>query len=172
MVGATDCCKCHTNLQHTQQDPDQFGGPEQHPSQCEHMSQEEPQKAKYLSCAVNGLRWIGRLWGFVLIVFLPILLLFNYSSFPENSGHAYLIVFTTIVVGMIVVWWREGLGALLSLAGLAGFYVAVWTYERSNFQNWVRTSVCVFPSIVFLLASSLLRRRMAAKSHEGPDRVD
>jgi hypothetical protein len=118
------------------------------------------------------MRWIGRLWGAVLIVFLPILLLFNYSSFPEKSGHAYLIVFTTIVVGMIVAWWREGLGALLSLAGLAGFYVAVWTYEKNNFQTWARSSICVVPSIVFLLASSLLRMRMAAKSQEGSGRVD
>ena len=120
-----------------------------------------------LGCLANIVRWIGRLWGLVLIVFLPILLLVNYSSFPEGSGLAYSIVFITIVVGMIVAWWWEGLGALVSLAGLVGFCAAVWTYEKSSFLNWAGASfVYVLPAVVFLLASSLLRRHMATKSLE------
>jgi len=162
LADATKCFKCDAYLKH----------PQLHPNQGENTSQEEHLKTKILSYAITGMSWIGRLWGIVLIVFLPIILLFNYSSFPENSGNAYLIIFAVIVVGMIVAWWRQGLGALLSLAGLVGFYAAVWAYERSNLQNWVQASICILPSLVFLLASSLLRMRLASKSHEGPGRVD
>jgi ribosomal protein L40E len=54
LAGATTCCKCNTNLQHTQQAPDQFGGPELHRRQGEHTSQEELPRTKYLGWAVNG----------------------------------------------------------------------------------------------------------------------
>jgi hypothetical protein len=172
VVGVLNCWKCGINLNDAQEHPEQFGSLKQQAAQGEQASPEKPQKTKYLGCAANAMRWLGRLWGLVLIVFLPILLFFNYSSFPEGSGPAYRIVFTTIVVGMIVAWWREGLGALVSLAGLAGFYAAVWAYEKSNFQTWAGAFVFVLPPVVFLLTSSLLRRHMAAKSLEGWGRVD
>jgi hypothetical protein len=173
MAGAMNCRKCRINLKYAQEHPEQFEDPKQQATQGEPASSEELQKTKALGCLANTMRWIGRLWGLVLIVFLPILLLFNYSSFPEGSGPAYKIVFATIVVGMIVAWWREGLGALVSLAGLAGFNAAVWAYEKSNFQTWAGASfVYILPAVVFLLASSLLRRHMAAKPLEGRGRVD
>jgi hypothetical protein len=160
-----NCRKCPINLKDAQEHPEQVEGPKQPATQGEPASSEEL-KTKGLGCLANTMRWFGRLWGLVLIVFLPILLFFNYSSFPEGSGPAYRIMFTTVVVGMIVAWWREGLGALVSLAGLAGFYAAVWAYEKSNFQTWAGAFVFVLPPVVFLLTSSLLRRHMAAKSLE------
>jgi hypothetical protein len=167
VAGEINCRKCGINLKAAQEHPEQFEGPKQQTTQGEPASSEELQQTEDLGCLANAMRWIGRLWGLVLIVFLPILLLFNYSSFPEGSGTAYRIVFITIIVGMIVAWWREGLGALVSLAGLVGFYVAVWACEKSNFQTWAGASlVFVLPPIGFLLASSLLRRHMAAKSLE------
>jgi hypothetical protein len=172
LAGVMNCRKCRINLEYAQEHPEQFEGPRQPATQGKPASSEELQKTEDLGCLANTMRWIGRLWGLVLIVFLPILLFFNYSSFPEGSGPAYRIVFATIVVGMIVAWWREGLGALVSLAGLVGFYAAVWAYEKSNFQTWAGAFVFVLPPIVFLLTSSLLRRHMAAKSLEGQGRVD
>jgi hypothetical protein len=171
VVGVMNCRKCGINLNDAQDHPEQCGGLRQQATQGEQASPEKPKKTKYLGCAANAMRWLGRVWGLVLIVFLPILLLFNYSSFPEGSGPAYLVVFTTIVVGMIVAWWQEALGALVSLAGLAGFYAAVWAYEKSNFQTWAGAFVFVLPPVVFLLTSSLLRRHMAPKSLEGQGRV-
>ena len=165
VAGVMNCRKCRINLKYAQEHPEQFEGPKQQITQSEPASSEGLQETEALGCLANAMRWIGRLWGLVLIVFLPILLLFNYSSLPEGSGPAYRIVFITIVVGMIVAWWREGLGALVSSAGLVGFYAAVWAYEKSNFAMWAGASfVYVLPPIVFLLASSLLRRHMAAKS--------
>ncbi len=166
VAGEITCRKCGITLKDAQADPAQSGSLKRRPSRGEQASPEKPQKTKYLGCAANAMRWIGRVWGLVLIVFLPILLFFNYSSFPEGSGPAYRIVFITIVVGMIVAWWREGLGALVALAGLVGFYAVVWAYEKSNFQTWVGAFVFVLPPVVFLLASSLLRRHVAAKSLE------
>jgi hypothetical protein len=168
VAGVMNCGKCRINLKYAQEHPEQFEGPKQQAIQGEPASSGESEKTQGLGCLANTMRWIGRLWGLVLIMFLPILLFFNYSSFPEGSGPAYRIVFLTIVVGMMVAWWREGLGALVSLAGLVGFYVAVWTYERSSFLNWAGASfVYVLPAIVFLLASSLLRRHMAKSPGRG-----
>jgi hypothetical protein len=102
VVGVMHCRKCRINLKYAQEHPEQFEGPKQQATQGEPSSSEELQKTADLGCLANTMRWLGRLWGLVLIVFLPIFLLFNYSSFPEGSGPAYRIVFITIIVGMIV----------------------------------------------------------------------
>jgi hypothetical protein len=166
LAGKMNCGKCGINLKYAQEHPEQFGGLKQQATQGEQASPEEPQATEYLGCVANAMRWMGRVWGLLLIAFLPLLLFFNYSSFPEGSGPAYLVVFITIVAGMIVTWWQEGLGALVSLAGLVGFYAAVWVYEKSTFQYWAGAFVYVLPPVVFLLISSLLRRHIAAKSLE------
>jgi hypothetical protein len=66
-----------------------------------------------------------------------------------------------IIAGLVVAWWREGLGALISLAGLAGFYVALYAYERDQLRYWSGTLLFILPAILCLLASSWLRRGMS-----------
>jgi hypothetical protein len=140
----------------------------------EKASQEEPQKTKYLGCATKVMRWIGRAWGLFLIVILLLVIFFWYLGSAGGAGppgYVYL-VGITIVTGMIVAWWQEGLGALVSLAGLVGFYVALWVFDKNIFRNWGWVFIIILPPIVFLLTSSLLRRHMAVKSFKGQSHVD
>jgi hypothetical protein len=173
LAGEMNCRKCRINLKYAQEHPEQFEGPKQQATQGEQASPEELQKTRYLGCAANVMRWIGRVWGLLLIAVLPLVLFFWYLGSAGGAGppaYVYL-VGITIVAGMIVAWWQEGLGALVSLAGLVGFYAALWAYDRSSFRYWVGVFVFILPPVAFFLTSSLLRRHMVAKSLEGRGRV-
>jgi hypothetical protein len=168
LAGEMNCRKCGINLKYAQEHPEQFEGPSEQPSP------QEPQKTENLGCTANAMRWIGRLWGLLLSVVLTLVLFFWYLGSAGGAGppaYVYL-VGITIVAGMIVAWWQEKLGALVSLAGLVGFYAALWAFDRSSFRAWVGVFVFILPPIAFLLTSSLLRRHMAAKSLEGQEPVD
>ena len=129
----------------------------------EKVIQEEPQKTRYLGCTANGMRWMGRVWGLFIIVFLMLILIFWYLGSAGGAGppgYVY-IVGIAIITGMVMAWWREGLGALISLAGLIGFYVALWIFDRDVFHNWSWIFIISLPPIVFLLTSSILRRHIS-----------
>lgn len=162
LAGEMNCRKCHINLKYAQEHPEQFEEQKQQASQGEQASSEE--QSRGLSCAANVTRWIGRVWGLLLITILSPVLFFWYLGSAGGAGpprYVYL-VGITIIAGMIVAWWQEGLGALVSLAGLVGFYAALWAFDRSSFHNWAWVFVFILPPIALLLTSSLLRRYKAA----------
>jgi ribosomal protein S27AE len=152
-----NCQKCGLNLKYGQEHPEEFGDLNQQ------AYQDRQSLAEDLGCPVNLLRWVGRLWGLGLIVFLPILLLLNYSSMPKKEAPYQLVAFALIVLGMIVAWGLEMVGGLISLAGLVGFYLAIAIFEMENLQTWTCAIVFVLPPIVFFLASSYLRRQNTEK---------
>ena len=140
----------------------------------EQVPPEKLQKKGHLGCVANAMRWTGRVWSLLLIVVLIPVFFFWYLDSAGGSGppgYVYA-VGITIVAGMIVVWWHEMLGALVSLAGLIGFYVALWAFDRSSFRYWSGIFVFILPPITFLLTSSLLRRYMAVKSFKDQNHID
>jgi hypothetical protein len=113
--------------------------------------------------AATVLRWIGRVWGLLLICGLSLVLFFWYLGSAGGAGPPgfVYVVGCVIIAGLVVAWWREGPGALISLAGLVGFYAALYAYERDQFRYWSGTFLFILPAILCLLASSWLRRGMS-----------
>jgi hypothetical protein len=74
----------------------------------------------------NILRWFGRVLSIIVI---PITLCFiAFAGLQIGSGDAgparifiYLLLVVAILGGLVVAWWKEGLGAIISLGGLAAF---------------------------------------------------
>jgi hypothetical protein len=158
LAGEINCRKCHISLKHAQEHPEQFEEQKQQARQGEQTTPEE--QSRSLGCTTNAMRWIGRVWGLLLIIILSPILFFWYLGSAGGAGppgYVYL-VGITIIAGMIVAWWQEGLGASVSLAGLVGFYVSLWAFDRGSFHNWVWVFVFILPPIALLLTSSLLRR--------------
>jgi hypothetical protein len=62
-----------------------------------------------------------------------------------------------VAIGMIIAWWKEGLGATISLASLLGFYTIFgWLLGSRVGGPWFL--VFVSPAFLFLLAWVLSRR--------------
>jgi hypothetical protein len=162
---ATNCQNCRFNLELAQDHPEQYEGEKKQATRNDQASPERLKKMRSLRFTATAMRWIGRVWGLLLVVVLPLVLFFWYLGSAGGAGppgYVY-VVGTDIVAGMILAWWREGLGVLLSLAGLVGFYVALWACDRSNFRYWAGVFIFILPPIAFLLISSLIRKHTAVK---------
>ncbi len=102
-------------------------------------------------------RWLGRIWGTLLVIFFVIAFPFFGLMNPSMPGFVWIVagLFTT---GFITAWRKEGLGASISLAGLAGFYIAYWFYDRDELRYWTWVFIPILPPVIFYLVSYLLRR--------------
>ena len=55
-----------------------------------------------------------------------------------------------IVIGMIIAWWKEGIGSVVTVVSLVGFYL-VWGYLlRNHIGGWVFIAFAS-PGFLFLL---------------------
>jgi hypothetical protein len=105
----------------------------------------------------SALRWIGRVASLAVLAFIGVSM-----SEPSRAPTAVQLIglafFPGIVgVGLVLAWWREGIGALLATVGLLGFYG--WSVVSSaHFARGPWFVICWSPAL-FFAASRLLRRR-------------
>jgi len=106
-----------------------------------------------------GFRWVARLTSLVSIGMLA-LILFGEPFHPsritarEWTGLAFLPA--GVAMGMVIAWWKEGPGAVISIASLLGFYI-VFGWLMGSRVNGPWFIVFVSPAFVFLIASLLAR---------------
>ncbi len=70
-------------------------------------------------------RWLGRVTGLVVAIMFATFWLHAPPHFPalDTRIRVQLVLLVTAVAGMLLGWWRERIGAGLSLLALAGFLV-------------------------------------------------
>lgn len=61
-----------------------------------------------------------------------------------------------VIVGMVIAWWKEGLGAAITLGSLLGFYFVYGYLMRYHIGGWVFV-VFASPGFLFLLHWLLYR---------------
>jgi len=107
-----------------------------------------------------GFRWLARLTSLMSIGMLA-LFLFG-EPFPigritarEWIGLAFFPA--GVAIGMIIAWWKEGLGAGISIASLLAFYTIFgWLLGSRVTGPWF--VVFVSPAFLFLISWLLSRR--------------
>jgi len=55
-----------------------------------------------------------------------------------------------IVIGMVVAWWKEGVGSVVTVASLIGFYIVYGYLLRNHIGGWAFI-VFASPGFLFLL---------------------
>lgn len=110
------------------------------------------------------LQWLSRALSAVSV--LTILLFFIGEGFNPAalrlSEWTLMIFFPLCVIaGMVIAWWKEGLGGAMTIAGLLAFYVAHFLFSGRLPHGW---AFIAFASPGFLfLAHWLLARRKSRK---------
>ena len=61
-----------------------------------------------------------------------------------------------VVVGMVIAWWKEGVGAVVTLASLLGFYLVYGYLLRYHIAGWAFV-LFASPGFLFLLHWMLYR---------------
>ena len=117
----------------------------------------------------NIIRWSARITGTLLVIL--VLIFFVISTFfisnKEPTGHETYIIISWVVLGigfaaLIMAWWKEGLGGLISLISLIVFnLLAIFNPIEGSGYGFILLIILV-PSILYLLYW-LMKRNMLKK---------
>jgi len=107
---------------------------------------------------VSALRWTARVWS-VATVALVLAFIVGEGDNPSgpNEWLGFLLFPFGISVGMILAWWKEGLGGSITTASLLAFYVVHLSTAGTFPKGWAWLAFAA-PGFLFLLSSHLSRR--------------
>lgn len=107
---------------------------------------------------VLALRWTARVWS-VASVGLVLAFIVGEGFNPSGPNEWFGVLFfpVGISVGMILAWWKEGLGGSMTVGSLVAFYVVHLTTAGTLPKGWAWLAFAV-PGFLFLLSSHLSRR--------------
>ena len=107
-----------------------------------------------------GFRWLARLTSLVSIGMLSLFLFgepFNPSRITPREWVGLAFFPAGVAIGLIIAWWKEGLGAAISIASLLAFYTIFgWLLGSRVTGPWF--IVFVSPAFLFLISWFLSRR--------------
>ena len=109
------------------------------------------------------IRWIGRTLSLLSVGFI-LLFLFGEADFAQPSSltaNEWLMVLAFpigVTAGNLVGWWREGLGACITLASLIAFYLLDLAFSGS-LPDGPFFALLASPSIFYALFWFVSRRR-------------
>jgi hypothetical protein len=106
---------------------------------------------------ISALRWTARVWSVASIALVLAFIVgegFNPSGPSEWLGVLFFPV--GISVGMILAWWKEGLGGSITVGSLLVFYLVHLTTAGTLPKGWAWLAFAA-PGFLFLLSSHLSR---------------
>jgi hypothetical protein len=107
---------------------------------------------------VSALRWTARVWS---VASVALVLAFIVGEGVKPSGPSewlgFLFFPLGISVGMILAWWKEGLGGSITVGSLLTFYVVHRTTAGTFPKGWAWLAFAA-PGFLFLLSSHWSRR--------------
>ena len=112
---------------------------------------------------MNVIRWTGRVLTLFSVAFI-LLFFFGEADFtqtPRLSGQEMvsLLFFPLgMILGNVLGWWREGLGAVITLASLCIFYVLDLVFT-GTFPSGPYFALLASPSLFYALYWILSRSR-------------
>ena len=106
--------------------------------------------------AIELLARLGSIASIVLLLMLFVGEGMNPSTITRNEWAGLLFFPIGVMIGMVVAWWKEGVGAAITLGSLVAFYF-VWGYLlRNHIGGWAFITFAS-PGFLFMLHWLLLR---------------
>ncbi len=109
----------------------------------------------------RALSWVARIWSLASIVFVLVFLfgdgLSGHGAKPTAAQWIGLALWPGgVCVGLVVAWFRDGIGGTVATGSLIAFYV--WNLlERGRFPTGPYFLLVAAPGVLFLLSSLLSR---------------
>jgi hypothetical protein len=99
---------------------------------------------------IEALARLGSIASVVLLVMLFVGEGVNPSEITRNEWIGLLFFPTGVVIGMVLAWWKEGLGAAITVGSLAAFYLVWGWLMRNHIGGWAFVTFAS-PGFLFLL---------------------
>ena len=99
---------------------------------------------------VELLARVGSIASITLMLMLFVGEGFHPSRISANEWAGLVFFPIGVVIGMAIAWWKEGVGSVITLGSLIGFYL-VWGYLLRNHIGGWWFLVFASPGLLFLL---------------------
>lgn len=109
------------------------------------------------------LRWLARAMSILVVAILLVFAFgegLNLARFTARELLLFMFFPLGLCAGMVVAWWREGLGGAITVASLAAFYLADRLLS-SSFPRGIAFVALAVPGFLFLLCGLLTRATKA-----------
>lgn len=117
---------------------------------------EDPQGSVRYEILVQTLRWVARL-GSIASLGMLAMFAFGEQGRPSPSEWFGIALFPIgVSVGMLLGWWREWLGGLVTLLSLAAFYGWMFVF-RNGIPIGPYFVMFSIPGLLFLVCAALRR---------------
>ena len=98
-----------------------------------------------------SLRWIARIASLLSIGTISLFFVgFNPGSVRPREWVGLAFFPAGVVIGMIIAWWKEATGALITVVSLAGFY-GVYGWALGSNVHGLAFIVFASPGLLFLI---------------------
>jgi hypothetical protein len=112
-----------------------------------------------LNLTLVGLEWVARIGSIASLALLVALFIgegLHPSQVARREWVGLLFFPVGVIVGMIVAWWKEGLGAAITLSSVLAFCLIYGYLFRNHIGGWAFVTFAS-PGFLFLLHWLLLR---------------
>jgi hypothetical protein len=116
----------------------------------------------------KALKWVATIWSVASVVFVLTFILGEafggHGAKPTGTEWVGLAFWPGgVIVGLVIAWFRKGLGGTIAIASLIVFYF--WhLLERGKFPGGPYFLLVAAPGILFLLSSLLSRPQHQTRS--------
>lgn len=125
---------------------------------------EDPQGKVRYEILVQTLRWVARL-GSIASLGMLVMFAFGEQGRPSASEWLGIALFPIgVSVGMLLGWWREGLGGIVTLLSLAAFYGWMFVF-RNGMPVGPYFLLLSSPGLLFLACATT--RRWSSRAAKG-----
>ena len=100
-----------------------------------------------------ALRWTARIWSIATIALVLAFIFGERGNLPTlREWPGFLFFPFGICLGMIVAWWKERLGGIMTVASFLAFYVLDFAISGRFPKGWAFLAFAA-PGFLFLLSS-------------------
>ena len=109
------------------------------------------------------LRWIARIWSYIVVAFIVLFVgahLFGSEGIGLELDDAIGFAFFPIglTVGLIIAWWREGLGGIIATGSIIGFHLTMlFIHGKPDFVLLIE--LLAVPGPLFIIYWLLSRKK-------------
>jgi len=114
---------------------------------------------------VTILRWIARIWSYIVVAFIVLFVGAHFFESGSGIGSMALedaIAFTFfpigLTVGLIIAWWKEGLGGIIATGSIIAFHLAM-LYSGGNPDFVLLIELLAVPGPLFIICWLLSRKK-------------
>ena len=121
--------------------------------------------------ALTIVRWIARIWSYIVVAFIMLFVLgylfesgsgagTGSMSFGETIAFAFFPIGLTL--GLIIAWWKEGLGGIIATGSIIGFHLTMLVIGgKPDFVLFIE--LLAVPGPLFIICWLLSKKEGVAK---------